>query len=154
MSKATALVVFAIAISAYAADPSQDVDVILGQAAKVTGEVHRYGWPRSDLRVKVGSVRIEPALALGSWAAFSDNMVMGDLVLKTTELDSVVHQLHAGGFEIAAIHNHLSGESPSVVYLHYAGHGDPPALARTLKAALGTTSTPMYVGSPAAAVEA
>ncbi len=47
------------------------VDKVFGQAGKdMPGEVRRYGWPRSDLHVTIGGVAVEPALALGSWAAF------------------------------------------------------------------------------------
>ena len=131
-------------LSAYAGD----IDSILGQKGKVAGDVHRYGWPRSDLHVTVQGVRVQPALALGSWAAFGSGMVMGDLVLKPSEVDGVIRELQSGGFEISAIHNHLSGESPAVVYLHYAGRGEEAPLAQTLKSALAKTSTPLTVGPP------
>ena len=58
-------------------------------------------------------------------------------------------ELEAGGFEIFAIHNHLLGESPHVVYVHFHGHGDPAALAKTLKAALAKTKTPPPGTAPA-----
>ena len=127
----------------------KSVDDVFGQAGKdLPGDVHRFGWPRSDLTVKVGDIAVEPALALGSWAAFrkmaggQDAMTMGDLVLLPSELDAVLGQLQAGSFEILAVHNHLAGESPQVLYVHFHGHGDPAALARTLKAALSKTGTP------------
>ena len=143
-----------VAVSAFAADPWQSVDAILEQQGKaVAGDVHRYGWPRRDLHVKMGSVSVQPALALGSWAAFSSNMVMGDLVLLPGEVEGVVRALQRGGFEIAAIHNHLLGESPVVEYVHYAGHGEPVALARTLHDALATTATPMKPAPAASATK-
>ena len=46
------------------------VDATLGKTAAVSGEVHRYGFPRSDLQVTVDGVAIRPRLALGGWAAF------------------------------------------------------------------------------------
>ena len=134
----------------------KQTDEVFGQAGKdLPGDVHRFGWPRSDLNVKVGEVTVEPALALGSWAAFRrtaggrDAVAMGDLVLASSELDPVMGELQAGGFEILAVHNHLAGETPQVLYLHFPGHGDPAALARTLKAALGKTRTPVPTGKPA-----
>jgi uncharacterized protein DUF1259 len=126
------------------------VDRVFGNAGKdQPGEVRRYGWPRADLQVRVGNVPVEPTLALGSWAAFKktgngpDAITMGDLVLLGPEVDSVARELQAGGFEILAIHNHLIDEIPRVVYLHFHGMGDAAALAKTLKAALATTKTPL-----------
>jgi hypothetical protein len=57
--------------------------------------------------------------------------------------------LEAGGFEILAIHNHLIGETPRVLYVHFHGHGEAAALAKTLKAVLLRTKTPPP-GGPAA----
>lgn len=57
------------------------VDKALGKTAAVQGDVHRYGIPRSDLKVKVDGVTIKPALALGGWVAFEPakdgTMLMG-----------------------------------------------------------------------------
>jgi uncharacterized protein DUF1259 len=140
------------------ADPVwKSVDGVFGTAGKdLAGGTHRFGWPRRDLHVKVGDVPVQPALALGSWGAFVKEggdkaMAMGDLVLLESELTPVLTTLEAGGIEISAIHNHLIGESPHVIYLHFSGHGNATALAKTLKEALGKTGTPM---TPAAPVKA
>src|SRR5204863_4487285 len=72
----------------------QKVDAALGRSAAVTGDVHRYGLPRTDLQVTVDGVTIRPAFALGGWAAFKPAhdgaMVMGDLVLLETEINPVI----------------------------------------------------------------
>jgi len=139
------------------ADPLwKSVDGVLGTAGKdLAGGTHRFGWPRRDLHVQVGDVPVQPALALGSWGAFLKEgdhaMAMGDLVLLEPELTPVLTTLEAGGIEISAIHNHLIGESPHVIYLHFSGHGNATALARTLKEALGKTGTPMTPAPPAKA---
>ena len=154
MLKANLFILLFTAVSAFAADPWQGVDAILGQTGKaVAGDVHRYGWPRRDLKVRIGNVDVQPALALGSWAAFTTDMVMGDLVLRPAEVESVVRAMQKDGFEISAIHNHLLGESPMIAYLHYAGHGDPAALARSLHDALSTTATPMTAAPAAVATK-
>ena len=126
------------------------VDRVFGVSGKdQPGEVRRYGWPRTDLHVVLGGVPVEPALALGGWAAFKrtgtgqDAITMGDLVLLGPEVSPVVGALQAGGFEILAIHNHLIDETPRVVYLHFHGMGDAAALAKTLEAALEKTKTPL-----------
>src|SRR5262245_20011505 len=48
----------------------QKVDATFGRKPAVTGDVHRYGFPRSDLSVTLDGVTIKPALALGGWVAF------------------------------------------------------------------------------------
>jgi Domain of Unknown Function (DUF1259) len=37
------------------------VDEALGRTASVSGDVHRYGFPRSDLQVTVDGITIRPA---------------------------------------------------------------------------------------------
>src|SRR5438309_5297928 len=65
------------------------VDETLGRKAAVSGDVHRYGFPRSDLSVTLDGVAIKTGFALGGWVAFKPahggTMVMGDLVLLETE---------------------------------------------------------------------
>jgi hypothetical protein len=150
----TALALGFAALAAPATPPPEtgwdSVDKVFGNPGKdQPGDVHRYGWPRTDLHVRVAGVPVEPALALGGWAAFKkmgsgqSAVTMGDLVLLGSEVDPVARELQAGGFEILAIHNHLIDETPRVVYLHFHGTGDATALAKTLKAALEKTKTPL-----------
>ena len=129
------------------------VDAALGKTAVVSGEVHRYGFPRSDLQVTVDGVAIKPALALGGWAAFQPMrgaaMVMGDLVLLETEINPVMAKLIEGGVEITAVHNHLLRANPDTFYMHIGGHGDPAKVAGVIRSALALSKTPF--DPPAAA---
>ena len=72
----------------------KNVDSVLGRTGTVSGEVHRHGFPRSDLQVTVDGVAIRSSLALGGWVAFEPaqghSMVMGDLVLLETEINPVM----------------------------------------------------------------
>ena len=136
---------------AWSADRTRwkDVEQAIGRAGSLQpGEVYKVSFPRGDLTVTLDGVVIKPALALGSWAAFKETsggqtMAMGDLVLLESEVTPVIDTLQKGGIEQSALHNHLIGESPHVLYLHFAGHGDPARLARTLHDALALTKTPM-----------
>ncbi len=135
------------------------VDVAIGKkGSDQPGAVHKYSFPRSDLKVTVDGVPIKPALALGSWVAFepagSGVMLMGDLVLTEGELSPVMARLIAGGFEITAVHNHLLRTSMPVYYMHVGGHGDPVQLAQTLHAALALSATPLAATAPAPAAAA
>ena len=95
------------------------VDAALGKTAAVQGEVHRYGIPRSDLKVTLDGVTIKPALALGGWVAFEASndgaMLMGDLVLTEDEVSPVMLKLMQSGIEITALHNHLIRATPATL---------------------------------------
>ena len=121
------------------------------------GGVHKYSFPRSDLKVTVDGVPIKPGLALGGWVAFepmgSRAMVMGDLVLTETEISPVMQRLIAGGVQITALHNHLLRTSVPVYYMHVGGLGNPVELARALHDALSSSATPLGP-APAAAPQA
>jgi hypothetical protein len=118
------------------------------------GDVIRFGMPRKDLHMVLNGVEIKAGLALGSWAAFkrhgSEAMVMGDLVLTEDEVEPVMLKLQEGGIQESALHNHLLGESPHVMYMHIVGHGDPAQMAKAIREALTLTKTPAPSASPAA----
>src|SRR5262245_36471440 len=147
-----AVVLISTAASAQQID-WQKVDDALGRKPAVTGDVHRYGFPRSDLSVTLDGVTIKPALALGGWVAFKPvhggAMIMGDLVLLGTEINPVMAKLIDGGLEITAVHNHLVRANPPTFYMHVGGHGDPAKIATVLRDALSASKTPLTV--PAAA---
>ncbi len=134
-------------------DPAK-LEAVLGRPGQRIGDVCKFGFPRTDLQVTVQGVVIKPRLALGSWAAFSgtenDAMVMGDLVLLADEVNPVMTKLRRGGFEITAVHNHLLGETPRLMYLHYMAHGKAEDLGRSLKGALAASKTPLANPGPAA----
>jgi hypothetical protein len=123
------------------------VEAALGRPGQMQpGGVYKFALPRKDMKVVKDGVTVAPGLALGSWVAFrqmgSEAMVMGDLVLTEEEIEPVMLKLQQEGIEQTAIHNHLLGESPRVLYMHIEGHGDPVALARSLAAAIALTKTP------------
>jgi hypothetical protein len=151
----------ALAASATAGAYAQDIDwqkvdeAIGRKPAVVAGDVHRYGFPRTDLTVTLDGVTIKPALALGGWVAFkpmgSEVMAMGDLVLLETEIKPVMTKMIENGLDITAVHNHLLRANPATFYMHVGGHGDPVKLATAIKAALAESKTPLTPPAPASA---
>jgi Domain of Unknown Function (DUF1259) len=131
----------------------QKVDTAFGRKAAVSGDVHRYGFPRTDLQVAVDGVAIKPAFALGGWIAMKPvqggAMAMGDLVLLETEINPVMSKLVEGGLDVTAVHNHLLRANPATFYMHVGGHGDPVKIANAIHAALAASKTPLE--APAAA---
>jgi hypothetical protein len=130
------------------------VDEAIGRSAAVSGDVHRYGFPRSDLQVTVDGVAIKPSFALGGWTAFKPAhggaMVMGDLVLLESEIKPVMTKLIENGLEITAVHNHLLRANPPTFYMHVGGHGDPVKLATAIRTALAESKTPLTPPAPPA----
>jgi hypothetical protein len=148
-----------VALSLSTAAKSQDidwqkVDDAMGRKAVVSGDVHRYGFPRSDLSVTLDGVTIRPALALGGWVAFklahAGAMVMGDLVLLETEINPVMLKLIEGGLEITAVHNHVLRASPATFYMHVGGHGDAVKIATVIRDALSASKTPLTASAAGA----
>jgi len=158
-----AFVLVGLAVLASAAIAQQpdwaNVDRIFGRnGSALAGGVVKYGFPRTDLRVTVKGVRLKPAFALGGWVAFKDigagrAIAMGDLVLTESEVEPVIRALQRGGVEQTALHNHLLGETPRILYMHVHATGDPGKIAQAIRGALATTKTPLTprAGPPAAA---
>jgi hypothetical protein len=112
------------------------------------GDVLRFNFPRSDLRVVLDGVQLRPNLVLRSWVSFKrmpdgQSMIMGDLVLAEDEINPVISALQQGGVEQTALHNHLVGARPGTMNLHIAGHGPEQNLANTIRRAMEITKTPL-----------
>ncbi len=124
----------------------------IGKPGELKDGVYKVSLPRNDLVVVVNGVKIRPGLALGTWLAFKENsndVVMdGDLVLKEEEVGPVLEKLHKESIQVTAVHNHLIGESPRVMYVHVFAKGEGARLAKQMKEVLALTTTP--IGSSAA----
>jgi hypothetical protein len=83
-------------------------------------------------------------MGVNTWAAFAGSddaaMVDGDFAVTESELQPVLKSLRAASIEIVAIHHHMTGESPRILFLHYWGRGSSTALGRAVKSALDLTA--------------
>lgn len=115
---------------------------ILGKKGDLSADgVYKVTFPRPELKVMMDGAPLPAGMGLASWAAFSQrsdgkSVVMGDTVMLGSEVQHVIDALRAGGIEVVALHNHMLGEQPQVMYLHYQAIGDPEALAKTIRGAL------------------
>ena len=79
-------------------------------------------------------------MGVNTWAAFAgadDNAIVdGDFAVKESELQTVLKSLRADGINIVAIHHHMTGETPRMIFLHYWGRGKAADLAASVKRAL------------------
>jgi hypothetical protein len=127
-------------------------DAVGRPGTMMNGGVFRIGIPRTDLKVTVNQVQVQPGFALGSYAAFKQygdgDMVMGDLVLLDEEVNLVMQSLFDQDFEVSALHNHVNNVSPHIMYMHYEGHGDALQMAEALHTALSASATPLSPAVP------
>jgi len=132
--------------------PWDSVASVLQTPDVFAGGYHRYNLPRRDLTVRIGGMNVAPELALGAWVGLSgepeDATTMGDLVLTTQELAPVLGELARQQIAVTAIHNHLVGEEPRLVYVHFHGEGRAVDLATRLSRAIVLTKTPRPVAAP------
>ena len=79
-------------------------------------------------------------MGVNTWAAFAgtdDNaLVDGDFAVLESQLQPVLKSLRKSGLNIVAIHSHMTGETPRILFLHYWGRGEAAELAKAVKAAL------------------
>jgi hypothetical protein len=121
----------------------------IGIQGKVQADgVYKVSLPREDLHVHIRGVQLNPYFALGGYLVFmstggSNAIMMGDLVLTQDEIEPVMSKLEQGGIEITAIHNHLIGTQPLVMYMHVMGQGDAVQLATAAHDALVLSHTPL-----------
>jgi hypothetical protein len=133
----------------------KDVDASMGRPGQDQPDgTHKFSLPRKDLNITLNGGPIKAGLALGSWVAFKSTtrgnaMVMGDLVLTEDEVGPVMEELQSGGIEVTALHNHLIGESPHVMYMHIHAMGNAVSLGKAIHGAVAKTKTPD--ASPASA---
>lgn len=123
------------------------IDQAIGKPGELKDDVYKVSLPRKDLSVSLNGVQLKPGFALGTWLAFKqagrDAVVDGDLVLTEHEAGAVFTQLRKVGIEVSALHNHLIGETPRVMFLHIEGKGDAVKMATQIKEALRLTGTPI-----------
>lgn len=132
----------------------QEVATILQTRPADGGGYVRYNLPRADLQVRIGDVMITAPLALTGWAGFAgspdSSTVMGDLVVTEKELHPVIAELAKQSIDVTAIHNHLVGELPHVMYVHFHVFGRANDIAHRLEAVIRLTGTPRPVASAVA----
>ena len=87
---------------------------------------------------------VSKAMGVNTWAAFAGTdaiaVVDGDFAVSEAELQPVLKSLRASGINIVAIHSHMTGENPRILFLHYWGRGAAETLAKAIRSALDLTA--------------
>jgi hypothetical protein len=117
-------------------DPAK-IDAVLGQKGTLDKGVYKVTIGRAT---NMGGHAVGKTMGVNTWAAFAGSdalaVVDGDFAMLEHELQDVLKALRAARINVVAIHQHMVGEQPRVLFLHYWGVGPTADLARGLKAAL------------------
>ncbi len=113
---------------------------IVGHQGEQTGAVYKITVGRDDLNLKEMGAAINARMGLNTWAAFVGTdehaAVAGDVAMLEPEVTFVLKALRGHGLEVVAIHHHMIGSQPTIIFLHYWGQGPVDKLATGFRAAL------------------
>ncbi|WP_207536442.1 DUF1259 domain-containing protein [Desertivirga arenae] len=116
------------------------LNAVVKYEAAINGPTIKYTIGRNDLKVIAMGAEITASIGLNSWASFtgtSENAyIAGDIAMLEHEVNAVVRSLRANNIEVVALHNHMLGDSPRMIFLHYLGKGPAVQLATAFRAAL------------------
>jgi hypothetical protein len=120
-------------------DPKK-IEAVLGRKGDLANGVYKVTIGRET---KMAGHAMGNAMGVNTWAAFAGSdekaVVDGDFAMLESELQNVLKALRRAGINVVAIHQHMTGESPRVMFLHYWGVGRSEDLAKGLAAALEQT---------------
>ena len=116
---------------------------IVGHEGEQSGAVYKITIGRPDIPLKERGASINARMGLNTWAAFygsdAEAVVAGDVAMFAHEVTPVLKALRANGIDVVAIHHHMTGTEPTVIFLHYWGTGPAQKLASGVKAAIDQT---------------
>src|SRR5436853_2020394 len=89
---------------------------------------------------KMHGVKLDNTIGVNTWAAFAGSdenaVVDGDFAVTENELRTALKSLREAGINIVAIHSHMTGDEPRIIFFHYWGRGPAQSLAQSVQKAL------------------
>ncbi len=118
------------------------IESVLGEKGELKDGVYKVTIGRN---ARMGGHEVGKTMGVNTWAAFAGSderaVVDGDFAMKESELQPVLKALRGANIDVVAIHQHMVGEEPRILFLHYWGIGRAADLAKGLKAALAETQS-------------
>lgn len=113
------------------------LDAVFGATGETTDGVYKIVLEKTT---RMGGHSLGKTMGVNTWAAFAGTdakaRVDGDVAAYESELQGVLKNLRKAGLFVTAIHNHMTGESPRVIFVHYWGVGPAGELAKGIRSAL------------------
>lgn len=120
---------------------AQPLEAIFGTQGESNNGMFKVVIGRSG---KLHGIGVGKEMGLNTWAAFAGSderaIVDGDFAMHEHELQTVLKSLRSDGINIVSIHQHMTGEEPRYMFLHYWGKGKAADLAQSVKRALEAQS--------------
>jgi hypothetical protein len=117
--------------NAITAGPLETILGVKGQASQGMFKVV-IGRPASMHGTAIGN-----EMGVNTWAAFAgrdpEAVIDGDFAMTENELQTVLKAMRKEAINIVAIHQHMTGEEPRMLFLHYWAKGDASQLAQAFK---------------------
>jgi hypothetical protein len=116
------------------------LDAIVKYTGTVNGPTYKYTVGREDLTIMAMGAEMTPSIGLNSWASFAGNKdrahIAGDIAMLEAEVNPVIGALRKNNLEVVALHHHMLGDDPHMIFLHFYGQGPATMLARGFRLAL------------------
>ena len=133
-----------LASAATAQEMPAEYDAVLKMLRKngdYKANVLKVNIPRDDLTVTINGSVVPTPFGFGGWIAMTKgdqgmDVMMGDLVLRESEVNPVMSMVLNAGLDVTALHNHFAGDAPRMFYMHVHGAGKAAELAQKIKPAL------------------
>lgn len=123
------------------------IDAIIGQHGKMDHGIYKVTIGRT---ATMHGVTVGNAMGVNTWAAFAGTdgkaIVDGDFAMHENELQNVLKAMRRANINVVALHQHMTMETPRILFLHYWGVGPADRLARGVKSALNQTSAKVKGG--------
>jgi hypothetical protein len=120
-------------------DPAK-LDLALGLKGQYKDGVYKFVVGRTT---RMHDVEIGNQMGVNTWGTFAGSedkaVVDGDFAMRESELQPVLRALRKAGINVVAIHQHMVGEVPRIMFLHYWGVAPANDLSKGLRSALDVT---------------
>jgi hypothetical protein len=126
----------------HAAAPKPDwkaVSEALGLSGAMQDDgMFKIGLPRPALNTVLDGRPLPAGVGLACWVGFAPcecglTMIMGDTCLLRSELQKAIDGYRRNGVRIIAIHNHMLGTNPELIFCHFSAEGDAVQLAKSIR---------------------